>query len=186
MDRTRVWIKTPWQSPPPWSPAMPKTTATHRHILPPEIQVRSRPMLLSPSKIWRLGPCSWNGYRECTRILYVVSLRRMQSKFQYPTKHTAWWRKWDNLAISNPTVPCCCWKMKYLTLAIVIFYLRTTDYHMLLLFEWYPLPWASVHWLVQCTLECHWNATGWPIVHWNTTGRPSEYLQGTLEHHWKT
>ena len=23
-------------------------------------------------------------------------------------------------------------------------------------------PWASVHWLVQCTLECHWNATGWP------------------------
>ena len=20
----------------------------------------------------------------------------------------------------------------------------------------YPLPWASVHWLVQCTLECHW------------------------------
>ena len=34
-----------------------------------------------------------------------------------------------------------------------------------------PLPWASVHWLVQCTLECHWNATGWPSVHWNTTGK---------------
>ena len=49
----------------------------------------------------------------------------------------------------------------------------------------YPLPWASVHWLVQCTLECHWNATGWPSVHWDTTGPPSEYLQGTLEHHWK-
>ena len=48
-----------------------------------------------------------------------------------------------------------------------------------------PLPWASVHWLVQCTLECHWNVTGWPSVHWNTTGWPSEYLQGTLEHHWK-
>ena len=48
-----------------------------------------------------------------------------------------------------------------------------------------PLPWASVHWLVQCTLECHCNATGWSIVHWNTTGRPSEYLQGTLDHHWK-
>ena len=38
-----------------------------------------------------------------------------------------------------------------------------------------PLPWASVHWLVQCTLECHWNATGWPSVHWDTTGRPSEF-----------
>ena len=48
-----------------------------------------------------------------------------------------------------------------------------------------PLPWASLHWLIQCTLECHWNATGWPSVHWNITGRPSEYLQGTLEHHWK-
>ena len=48
-----------------------------------------------------------------------------------------------------------------------------------------PLPWASVHWLVQCTLECHRNATGWPSVYWNTTGRPNEYLQGTLEHHWK-
>ena len=47
------------------------------------------------------------------------------------------------------------------------------------------LPWASVHWLVQGTLECHWNVTGWPSVHWDTTGRPSEYLQGTLEHHWK-
>ena len=41
------------------------------------------------------------------------------------------------------------------------------------------------HWLVQCTLECHWNATGWPSVHCDTTGWPSEYLQGTLEHHWK-
>ena len=48
-----------------------------------------------------------------------------------------------------------------------------------------PLPWSSVHRLVQCTLECHWNATGSPSVHWDTTGPPSEYLQGTLEHHWK-
>ena len=31
----------------------------------------------------------------------------------------------------------------------------------------------------------HWNATGWSSVHWDTTGRPSEYLQGTMEHHWK-
>ena len=36
---------------------------------------------------------------------------------------------------------------------------------------WVPLPWASVHWLVQCTLECHWNATGWPSVHWDTNGK---------------
>ena len=48
-----------------------------------------------------------------------------------------------------------------------------------------PLAWASVHWMVQCTLECHCNATGWPSVHWDTTGPPSEYLQSTLEHHWK-
>ena len=48
-----------------------------------------------------------------------------------------------------------------------------------------PLPWASVHWLVKCTLECHWNATGWPSVHWDTTGRRREYLQGALVHQWK-
>ena len=48
-----------------------------------------------------------------------------------------------------------------------------------------PLPWASEHWMVQYTLECHWNATGWPSIHWHTTGPPSEYLQGTLECHWK-
>ena len=30
-------------------------------------------------------------------------------------------------------------------------------------------------------LECHWL----PSVHRDTTGWPSEYLQGTLEHHWK-
>ena len=56
------------------------------------------------------------------------------------------------------------------------------NYHIV---NYLPLRWASVHWMVQCTLECHWNATGWPNVHWDTTGRPSEYLQGTLEHHWK-
>ena len=43
----------------------------------------------------------------------------------------------------------------------------------------YPQPvytgWSSVH----------WNATGWHSVHWDATGRPSKYLQGTLEHHWK-
>ena len=49
----------------------------------------------------------------------------------------------------------------------------------------FTYPWASVHRLVQCTLECHWNATAWPSVHWDTTGRPSDYLQGTLEHNWK-
>ena len=46
-------------------------------------------------------------------------------------------------------------------------------------FSPYPEPvctgWSSVH----------WNATGWPSVHWDTTGPHSEYLQGTLEHHWK-
>ena len=48
-----------------------------------------------------------------------------------------------------------------------------------------PLPWASVHWLLQCTLECHCNAIGWLSVHWDTNGRPSKYLLGTLEHYWK-
>ena len=33
--------------------------------------------------------------------------------------------------------------------------------------EFIPLPWSSVHWLVQCTLECHW------------------LTQCTLEYHWK-
>ena len=47
-----------------------------------------------------------------------------------------------------------------------------------------PLPWASVHWLVQCILECHWNTTSWPSVHWDTTGRPSEYLQGIIALWW--
>ena len=28
-------------------------------------------------------------------------------------------------------------------------------------------------------------ASGWPSAHWETIGRPSEYLQGTLEHYWK-
>ena len=61
-----------------------------------------------------------------------------------------------------------------------------------------PLPWASVHWLVQCTLECHWNATGWPNVHWDTTGKtllkqshtgmPLEklsWIHPTLGCHWR-
>ena len=48
-----------------------------------------------------------------------------------------------------------------------------------------PVPWASVHQLVQFTLDCHWSATVWPSVHWDTTERLSEYLQGTLEHNWK-
>ena len=30
-----------------------------------------------------------------------------------------------------------------------------------------------------------WQLAGWPSVHSDTTRRPSEYLQGTLEHHWK-
>ena len=45
--------------------------------------------------------------------------------------------------------------------------------------------WANIQRLVQCTLECHWNATDWPSVHWDTIGRPSEYLHGILEHHWR-
>ena len=61
----------------------------------------------------------------------------------------------------------------------------TSIYDIYLLDQALSLPWASVHWLLQCTLEWHWDAIGWSSVHWNTTGRPSEYLQGTLEHHWK-
>ena len=49
----------------------------------------------------------------------------------------------------------------------------------------YPLPGTNGHWLVQCTLEYHWNATGSPKVHWDITGRPSKYLQGALEHYWQ-
>ena len=52
-----------------------------------------------------------------------------------------------------------------------------------------PLPWASVHWLVQCTLRCHWNATVWPSEHWVTkqilagyTGTPLEKLSWSCPH----
>ena len=31
-----------------------------------------------------------------------------------------------------------------------------------------------------------WNATGMPLVDPVYTGRPNEYLQSTLEHHWKS
>ena len=63
-----------------------------------------------------------------------------------------------------------------------------------------PLPWASVHCLVQCTLECNWNTTGWPSVHWDGiplgdpvnsagyTGTPLKKLSWncpTLECHWR-
>ena len=62
---------------------------------------------------------------------------------------------------------------------------------------------ASVNHSVRCLLLCvlpypypepvytgwssvHWKATAMAlVVHWDTTGRPSEYLKGTLEHHWK-
>ena len=70
-------------------------------------------------------------------------------------------------------------------------YLRFTNWNLVMRIQvgkvghQWPLPWGSVHWLVQCTLECHWNATGWPSVHWNTSGWPSEYWHGTLEHHWR-
>ena len=58
-----------------------------------------------------------------------------------------------------------------------------------------PLPWASVHWLVQCTLECHWMTQCTLGYHWATqrilagyTGTPLEKLSWnspTLECHWR-
>ena len=60
---------------------------------------------------------------------------------------------------------------------------------------WEPLPWASVHWLVQCTLECHWLTQCTLGYHWATqrilagcTGTPLEKLiwnSPTLECHWR-
>ena len=47
-----------------------------------------------------------------------------------------------------------------------------------------PLPWASVHWLVQCTLEYHWLTQCTLGYHWATqrilagyTGTPLEKLR---------
>ena len=61
--------------------------------------------------------------------------------------------------------------------------------------EWLPLPWASVHWLVQCTLECHWLTQCTMGYHWacqrilaGYTGTPLERLSWnspTLECHWR-
>ena len=58
-----------------------------------------------------------------------------------------------------------------------------------------PLPWASVHWLVQCTMECHWLTQCTMGYHWATqrilagcTGTPLEKLSWnspTLECHWR-
>ena len=58
-----------------------------------------------------------------------------------------------------------------------------------------PLPWASVHWMVQCTLECHWLTKCTLGHHWATqrilagyTGTPLENLswnRPTLECHWR-
>ena len=58
-----------------------------------------------------------------------------------------------------------------------------------------PLPWASVHWLVQCKLECHWKTQCTLGYHWATkrilagyTGTPLEKLSWnspTLECHWR-
>ena len=58
-----------------------------------------------------------------------------------------------------------------------------------------PLPWASVHWLVQCTLECHWLTQCTLAYDWATqrilavyTGTALEKLcwnSLTLECHWR-
>ena len=58
-----------------------------------------------------------------------------------------------------------------------------------------PLPWASVHWLVQCTLECHWLTQCTLGYHWATqrilagyTWTPLEnfsWNSPTLECHWR-
>ena len=58
-----------------------------------------------------------------------------------------------------------------------------------------PLPWVSVHWLVQCTLECHWLTQCTVRYHSVTqqilagyTGTPLEklsWLCPTLEWHWR-
>ena len=57
------------------------------------------------------------------------------------------------------------------------------------------IPWASVHWLVQCTLECHWLTQCTLEYHWATqrilagyTGTPLEKLSWNspkLECHWR-
>ena len=58
-----------------------------------------------------------------------------------------------------------------------------------------PLPWASVHWLVQCTLECHRLTQCILEYHWATqrilagyTGTPLEkpsWNSPTMECHWR-
>ena len=52
-----------------------------------------------------------------------------------------------------------------------------------------PLPWVSVHWLVQCTLECHWLTQCTLGYHWVTqrilaryTGTPLEKLSWNSPH----
>ena len=50
-----------------------------------------------------------------------------------------------------------------------------------------PLPWSSVHWLVQCTLEYHWTdrwtALADAIIQWSSSGNLM-LIWNTLEDHW--
>ena len=44
-----------------------------------------------------------------------------------------------------------------------------------------PLPWASVHWQVECTLECHWLTQCTLGYHWATQRIPAGYTGTPLE-----
>ena len=129
--------------------------------------------------------------QDCSiSIANALEILRIQLEIQHAVYHSAIISLWVVITIKQLTNDQKRTKEKQNS-CITEIYFRSATNRRKLNGSWnFPchspvIPWASVHWLVQCTLECHWNATGWPSVHWDTTGPPSEYLQGTLEHHWK-
>ena len=84
----------------------------------------------------------------------------------------------------------------YIYIYICVCVSNGTDRHMVSYYsiQWPPLPWASVHWLVQCTLESHWLTQCTLEHHWKNfvktthTGMPLEklsWIRPTLGSHWK-
>ena len=121
----------------------------------------------------------------------------IHSRYRHGSDATQLWWKMRPSQRFVTFITSCDWKM-------FIFYVPASKSNMNYI-VWgetpetiHPLPWASVHWLVQCTLECHWKATGWPSVHWDTTGKTElkqphtgmpldklSWIRPTLGCHWR-
>ena len=171
-----------------------------RHTTPTMIWHKFFRLLTRIKEVNEIKFEGWQNNSQCLGWVWKATMKiqlchtQMKTKCSYSSDKssqahstTAYMRQWT-MSASVQVVACHLFGAKPLAEPIFLIVIWTPG-NTLPTLGWYnvavPLPWASVQWLVQCTMECHWNATGWPSVHWDTTGPPSEYLQGTLEHHWK-